>query len=376
MTPEILRVFRPRLPPATEVAAYLARADEDRHYTNRGTLVLELEARLARLFGVNRHGVRTASSGTAALEVAILAHAGRAEERRLALMPSFTFAATAIAAERCGYIPHFVDISPETWALDPDALLHHPRIEEAGLILSVAPFGRLPDVAALERLQAAARVPVVLDAAAGFGALADGRAQVSGAVPICLSCHATKGFSTGEGGAVLWDNAPGQARVEQAANFGFLGSRQAQMAGTNAKLSKYHAAVGLAMLDGRTERQRANAAVTAAYREAAGAAELPGCLHLAPDISPAYALFEAPSPAVAARLQARLTGALVETRAWYEAGLAVQPWFQRYGADRLPVTDSLAPRLFGLPIAHDLPEEKIGLVLDLIAERGAERGYA
>ena len=64
-----------------------------------------------------------------------------------------------------------------------------------------------------------------------------------------LSLHATKVFGVGEGGLVLCRNAELIQRCGQVMNFGFLGSREAQVAGFNGKLSEYHAAIGLAALD-------------------------------------------------------------------------------------------------------------------------------
>ncbi|WP_373355269.1 DegT/DnrJ/EryC1/StrS family aminotransferase [Pseudoroseicyclus sp. CXY001] len=347
----ILQVFHPALPRAAAVARYLAELDASRSYTNRGALAERLEARLGALFGAPG-AVTTAASGTAALTAAILAHAGRATPARpLALIPAFTFAATAIAAEQCGYSPHFVDISAETWVADPAELARHPRLAEVGLILPVAPFGRAPDMAALERLQVEAGRPVVLDVAAAFEAYAEGRARVSAKLPAILSLHATKVFSTGEGGAVLWADPAAQGRLRQVANFGFRGGRRSEVAGTNAKMSEYHAAVGLAMLDLWPRRRAEIARTLRRYRDGA---PLPGRLWLGPEISSAYALLECRSGAEAAALRARLHAARIETRAWYEEGLPAQPWFGRYGADPLPVTEALAPRLLGLPMAHDL----------------------
>ena len=55
-------------------------------------------------------GVVVTASGWAALKAAIFATAGAATPQRpLALMPSYTFAATAAAAETYGYKPYFLD---------------------------------------------------------------------------------------------------------------------------------------------------------------------------------------------------------------------------------------------------------------------------
>jgi dTDP-4-amino-4,6-dideoxygalactose transaminase len=363
-----LPVYRPLLPAADALLPYLREIDAARFYTNRGPLVWQLERRLSRLLGKPGYAVRLAASGTLALELAILAHAGRARpERPLALLPGFTFAATAQAAERCGYRPVFVDVDPRNWMIEPAALAAHPLRAQAGLVLAVAPYGMLPDTAALAALQAETGIPVVVDAAAAFESLLDAPGALTPALPLAISLHATKGFSTAEGGAVLWPNRAAQARVVQIANFGFRKSREAETVGLNGKLSEYHAAVGLAMLDGLTQRRNEQMAVTLRYVVLAGERRLPGRLHLPPRVSPAYALFEADDPATCRRAEAALHAQGIETRRWYGRGVHRQPYFSRPAAARLPATTDLCDRLLGLPMAPDLTEGDIARVIDTLA---------
>lgn len=366
--PAFLPVFRPLLPSAETLLPYLRQIDANRLYTNRGPLVWQFEQRLAGLVGAETFAVRSAASGTLALELAILAHAGRATPARpLALMPALTFAATAQAAERCGYRPVFVDVDPDRWTLEAEALAGDPRLRHAGLVVTVAPYGRLPDTEAFARLQAASGVPVVVDAAAAFEPLLGAPGRICTAVPLAVSFHATKAFSTGEGGAVLWRCRAGQDRVIQIANFGFRNSREAQMVGLNAKLSEYHAAVGHAMLDMLDDRRAAHARMAALYAGLAEGRAPGGRLHLPPAISPAYALLETPDAAGCDRAEAALTARGIETRRWYGHGLHVQPYFTDPAAAALPVTDGLCRRLLGLPAAPDLGPDQVARVLDALA---------
>ncbi|CAN0590660.1 unnamed protein product, partial [Ectocarpus sp. 12 AP-2014] len=158
-------------------------------------------------------------------------------------MPAYTFVATVLAAVRCGYTPYFVDIDPETWMLDPEAIKTHPRLAQTGLILAVAAYGSCPDMTALEDMQAQTGCAVVLDAAAAFEAFERNSGLISAEVPAVLSLHATKTFSTAEGGAVLWHSPKGWVRVLVTSNFGMSESRRCELDGFNGKLSEYHAAV-------------------------------------------------------------------------------------------------------------------------------------
>ncbi len=368
--PPFLPVCRPLLPNAAEIAPYLQQSDAARHYTNRGPMVRLLEQRLAARLGLPPHAVRTASNGTSAIEIAILAAAGPASSAKpYALIPSHTFAASALAAERCGYTAVFCDVDAETWAMDLDLASRHPLAEKIGLILPVAPYGRKPEIRQAEALFAKTGIPVVFDAAACFEKLLDDPALVSATVPMTISFHATKTFSTGEGGAVFWNNGPGQDAVVQAANFGFNFSRKSETAGTNAKMSELHAAVGLAMLD-TFDTRRTDYAKTVALWERVSS-PLPGAMYLPPDMASVYITWKAPSAQVMDRAIAALSAANIDSRRWYEDGLHLQPHFRRFsGPDvqtqPMPVTEDLGNRLLGLPMAHDLPQGDMERVVSVL----------
>src|SRR6516162_1736053 len=89
--------FRPKLPNVEKLIPYLRKIDESRWYSNRGALVQAMERRVTAMLGTGC-GVVVMASGWAALKAAIIAAAGPATPQRpLALMPSYTFAATAAA---------------------------------------------------------------------------------------------------------------------------------------------------------------------------------------------------------------------------------------------------------------------------------------
>ena len=376
--PQLKEVCNPLLPDATAVAEYIKLADAARRYTNRGPLVVALEKRLSELFGADENLVVATASGTAALEASILAVAGSATAQKpYALLPSYTFAATALAAERCGYTPYFLDVDPGTWALDPGKVARHARIAEAGVIIDVAPYGRMPDMGALESLRASAGVAVVVDAAAAFEQVQANPGCISATVPVCLSFHATKTFSTGEGGAVLWRNRPGLEAVVQAVNFGFMNSRECRSPGFNGKMSEYSAAVGLAMLDMLATRQSAYRAVSSAYRRlfSASKADAFGTLLVSPDVSSAYALVMAHDLDVARMLRARLDASESGWRRWYEGGLHAMAHFSDCPRDEMPVTADLGDRLLGLPTAPDIGVDEIAGVVHVLAP-GCDAGSA
>jgi dTDP-4-amino-4,6-dideoxygalactose transaminase len=350
-----LPVYRASLPRAEQLYPYLKTIDANRWYTNRGELVNTLETRLGDLLGAGSAKVITAASGTAAIEAAILATAGRATPARpLAFLPAYTFVATAAAIECCGYRPYLLDIDPGTWALAADQLFDHPLLKRAGVVVPVAPYGRAVAQAPWIAFQARTGVPVVIDGAAAFEALAADPARCTGTVPVALSFQATKAFSTGEGGAVVWSDGEGLLRVVRSLNFGILWKRESTRAGTNGKMSEYHAAVGLAALDAWNATCRANGAVVEAYRFAACEHGLGDRLFLAPDIASNYALLDAGSTDAANAVVAALAAESIESRWWYGRGLHCEPYWRAAQHDPLPETDRIAPSVVGLPICSDI----------------------
>lgn len=365
----LARVQQPLLPRAEAIAPYLARMDATRWYSNRGPLLWELEERLCAHFGVVQHAMVLLSSGMAALEAAILAHAGVGDETRpLAIMPSYTFAATALAAIRCGYQPYFMDVDAESWMLDPGAVAAHPVLDRVGLILPVAAYGRRPDVTGWVKVQSDTGIPVVIDAAAAFEQIEREPDLISHDLPLALSFHATKSFSTAEGGAVLWRAVEGLRRVGKMSNFGMSDTRRCDDIGFNGKLSEYHAAVGLAQLDNWSERKAALTALAEGYGAAFADAGVPGRLRVPPDLSGAYVVLEAETGAQATEICSALNRADIAHRRWYGLGLHQEPVHAGCDADPLPVTEDLGQRHIGLPAAVDLGPEDLARVAAALSD--------
>lgn len=210
-------------------------------YSNSGTLNAQLEAHLAALLHVPE--AMTASSGTAALTLALLA---------LDLPPGaevittpLTFPATTQAIEAAGLRPVFAAVDPQTLTLDPSALASAitPR---TGAVLAVHLFGVLCDPE-IDRLPGG--IPVVYDAAHAFDIGDTGRQVAARGTLSAFSLHATKLLHTGEGGLVVTGDAGCAERVRRRRNFGLVDDVAVDQ-GLNAKLSEFAAAVGLAVLPG------------------------------------------------------------------------------------------------------------------------------
>ena len=145
--------------------------------------------------------VTTVANATLGLMAAIQLKKRR---KKYALMPSFTFPATALAAIWCGLEPYFIDISIDDWYMDKTVLLDkiEELKEEVAIVIPYATFGSWMDLEEYEELEKKG-IPVVVDAAPGFGLMNGGMhygQDFSGM--IVYSFHATKPFGIGEGGLI------------------------------------------------------------------------------------------------------------------------------------------------------------------------------
>ena len=162
------------------------------------------------------------SSGTAAVHLALLAcGVGQGDE---VLVQSFTFCASAHPVTYLGAKPVFVDSEPETWNMDPDLLelAIKDRIAKTGkkpkAIVPVALYGMPYDC---ERIMAIAEkydIPVIEDAAEGFGSKYRGQMLGTFGRFGVLSFNGNKMITTSGGGALICNGeaSPFRGRLEGA----------------------------------------------------------------------------------------------------------------------------------------------------------------
>lgn len=359
-------VARPRMPPADAILPYLQQIDEARWYSNFGPLLTALEQRIARRFPANA-AVVTVANATQALTLTLKAM--DLNPGGYVIMPSWTFVATAHAVIQAGLKPWFMDVDPQTWMLDPATVIAlSPELaHEAVAVIPVCAFGAMPDLSAWRAFRELTGLPVLLDAAAAFDALDDAR------LPAVVSLHATKVLGVGEGGFLVTEDAALARRVRLSANFGFEGSRNSLIAATNAKLSEYTAAVGLAALDSwpgdrlRWMRTAQMLRIALIGRPDVRFQEGWGRDWVTSVCTVALPLGSAP------RIAQVLREAGVDTRQWWGGGCHASTAFIDCRREALPVTEALAGSTIGLPFSIDMSAEDIARVATAL-DRALSRG--
>ena len=362
-----LRVSRPLMPTQDQLAPFLRQIDSARCYTNGGALQGKLTRALAAHFDVQADRIGLAGSGTAAIVGLLLAVAGRAGPARpLCVCPAYTFVATACAADACGYHPYFVDVDARSWALDPATVEALPDFAQVGAVIVVVPYGGSIDLCAWRAFVQRSGVPVVIDAAASFDTLPPRQIIASG-LPVAISLHATKTFSTVEGGLMICADAGVMGRAMAALNFGFDDQHSCIVPGVNGKISEYHAAIGLADLAAWPQKRAAFLLTAAIYTMLAAQCRISGQIRVNTAAAVPYALLVARSRDEADRVAMALAAQRVETRRWYGDGLHTHPAYRSYRRTALPTTEMIAGRVLGLPFSVDLPARDVEGIIRGIA---------
>jgi dTDP-4-amino-4,6-dideoxygalactose transaminase len=261
---EKLYVGRPNLCSREKLHAALDQIFDNRWLTNDGPSVRRFEEKLQEFLGV-RHCISVCN---ATIGLQMVYRALRLPgSRRKALMPSFTFIATAHAWEWEGGRPAFCDVDSARHLLSPTEV-ESQLDEETSLLVAVHTWGQPCHVEALESLSRARRIPLVFDSAHAFANYSGSRRIGGFGDAEVFSFHATKFFNTFEGGAITTNDDALATELRHMRNFGFSGYDQVTRLGTNGKMQEISAAMGLCLLDDLDHLLAVNRRNYAAYRDA------------------------------------------------------------------------------------------------------------
>lgn len=341
-------VTKTYVPDTGEYVSILHEALEKNWITNHGELERRLTEKLKAYFNVPC--LSLCANGTLALQLALRACNVRGGE---VITTPFTYVATSTAVDWEGALPVFAEISPDT--LMPTAESVAACItEKTRAILCVHVFGFPAPVEELQNLADEHGIPLIFDAAHAFGVVYKNRPLPSyGNISAC-SFHATKIFHTVEGGAVLCRDAELAEKLCLLGSFGHVNDEY-KCVGINAKMSEFHAAMGLAVFPHLEEIWNARRKIVSYYDES-----LPFGRMSRPRLNPAvqrqnYAYYPVlmENEDQVLRLRDNLARKNIFIRRYFHPSLDTLEYLPH--RNECPVSRDIAGRICCLPLSHDMP---------------------
>ncbi len=225
-----------------------------------GTKTLQFESDFAKFHGA-KHAIAV-TNGTAALEVTMSALGiGPGDE---VIIPDFTFVATASAVLYTGALPVTVDVSPETYCIDP-TLAAAAITERTKAIIAVHMGGHPADLDALLALTKQKGIALIEDSAHAHATEWKGRRIGTHGTAGTFSFQSSKLMTAGEGGIVITNDDAFEKQARSVHDCGRMPGEWFYshfINGSNYRLSEWQGAMlgaQLTRLDEQTRRRHQNA---------------------------------------------------------------------------------------------------------------------
>lgn len=368
--PEPVFVTRPSLPSLEEYMQALKPAWAQRWISNSGCLHQQLETELKHLLEVPF--LNLFCNGSIALLIVLKA---LGLEKGNVITTPFTFPATVNVLHWCNLQPVFCDIQPHTYNLNPECL-EERLTPETRAILPVHVFGTPCDIERIQSIADTYGLPVIYDAAHAFGVRFRGRSILTYGTASMVSFHATKVFTTAEGGAVACAQEDLYNRMQLLKNFGIANEDSVVVPGINGKMSELQAALGLTMLGVISSQKRAREHIAHIYSTRLAGEPGITLLKPMPNVESNFAYF----PIRVNQEQFGLSRDLlyevmkqfnVYCRKYFYPLCATLPWINELKQTSLPEAEAAANQVLCLPLYSDFAPEQASIICDILLQIGA-----
>jgi len=363
---ERIYVTKPYLPPLEEFIPLLERIWESRQLTNGGPFHVELEAALATYLGIEH--ISLFANGTLALVTALQTLRITGE----VITTPYSFVATAHSLLWNNVRPVFSDIDPATCNLDP-ARIESAITPQTTAILPVHCYGRPCDVDAIQRIADAYGLKVIYDAAHAFGVKLKEHSILRCGDLSILSFHATKVFTTFEGGAIVCPDAKTKQRIDYLKNFGFADEVTVVAPGINGKMNEIQAAIGLLQLKHVDRALAAREQIFQRYARELATVPSIRCLPKDDNVLSNHAYFPifvgAGYPLSRDGLYDRLRASGIYARRYFYPLISDMPMYRGLAsasAANLPVAKQAAAEVLCLPIYPELATPEQDRIIGII----------
>ncbi|TYB80257.1 DegT/DnrJ/EryC1/StrS family aminotransferase [Bizionia gelidisalsuginis] len=355
----MINVTQTFLPPIEEYTLILNRAWRNKWITNRGELLIELEAKLSDVLGVEHFFVTT--NGTLPLQIAIKA-LGITKE---IITTPFSYVATtsSIVWENC--TPVFVDIEKETLTIDCSKI-EAAITSDTEAILVTHVFGNPCDIEAIAVLAKKHNLKVIYDGAHCFNVQYKGQSIFNYGDVSTVSFHSTKLFHTGEGGAMFMRDKVLYDKVLYHHNFGHNGREKFHGLGINAKASELQAAMGLAVLPYMKTIIEKRKQLVEIYENVFRGLEGIQLVRFREGATRNYSYMPVifKDEGTLLKVKKALEDKDIVPRRYFYPSLNTLDYV--HSNKEMPVSESISKRILCLPLYYELKEEEVKLILSII----------
>jgi len=357
----VIPVVKPYLPDREKLERYIDEIYERAWLTNNGPLVQRLTIRLAEYLGLDAEHVILTANGSLALHLAYKALDLKGE----VITTPFSFVASSSSILWEGLTPVFCDIDSSTLNLAPE-LIERKLTDRTSAIMPVHVFGNPCDVDSIQHIADNHGLKVIYDASHCFGVDLKGESILLHGDISTLSFHATKLFHSVEGGALVAKDRAVASKLRKMINFGIGASGTIEHLGINAKMSEFHAAVGLAVLDEIESVRASRTKIWGLYLSALqGVVGFPA-RHPASNNNCAYFPILLNSESVVLLLVDRLRKVGIEARRYFYPSLDSLDIFPTL--DSCSVSGDVSSRILCLPLFPSLAPDKALQVIEIVKE--------
>ena len=391
-----ITVTSPLLPNLDEFYELLKQIWDSKWITNNGSFHRQLEAALAEYLKVPYVSLFT--NGTLPLLTALQALRITGE----VITTPYSFVATTHSIWWNGCKPVFVDVDPKTGNMNPDKI-EAALTPKSTAIMPVHCYGKPCDVRRIKEIADKYGLKVIYDAAHAFAleipkneedykvAFDEANnvfnpSQAAKKVEVetesilnwgdmsTLSFHATKVYNTIEGGAMIMHDAETKKRIDYLKNFGFADEVTVVGPGINSKVDEMRAAYGLLNLkqvDAAIEARKNTANV---YRDALRGIDGLTYYEDMPGVKHNYSYFPIFIDAekygmTRDELYFKMKEANVLGRRYFYPLISEFSTYRGLESARkenLPNAHKMADSVICLPMHHELSEENINRILNII----------
>jgi dTDP-4-amino-4,6-dideoxygalactose transaminase len=327
-----------------------------------GPAVAEFEKNVA-AYCNSKHAIGV-SSGTDALLVSLMALGVKSGDE--VITTPFSFFATAGCVVRVGARPVFVDVEPDSYNIDPDAI-EEKITEKMRAVIPVHLFGQLARMEAITEIARRHNLAVIEDAAQAIGASRNGTLAGNFGDCGCFSFYPTKNLGGfGDGGLVTTNSDSLADDIRTLRDHGQKPRYFYKVIGGNFRLDGIQGAVlnvKLKYLDDWNEKRRQNAALYDSL--------FAGSPVGTPAIdSGNVSIYHQYTVTVPERdeLQKYLTANDIGSAVFYPKPLHLQDCFKELGYKEgdMPVAERLCNEVLSLPVYPELSKQEIEYVAGTI----------